>query len=156
MLIEYFSAAENPCGAGCTGSWWLLYDSTWVGYYPVGTSAPNVNFNLITSSAPNLDWYGEVYDSTPSTWTTTDMGSAQYASATSTWQQVGYFRLLGHKLNSTGSWTASTGAQVTDTGGDDPNCYARLEQTFASDPAWQTTMWFGGPGRTSTNGCNPF
>ena len=155
MFIEYYSTAQWNCGSGCTGSWWLGMDGGWVGHYNVGASAPNVNFNRITSSAPTLDWYGEVYDPSPATWTATDMGSPQYASASSTWQQAGFFRHLQYRRTSDGSLINSTGAQVLNVGGDDPNCYSRYEQTF-TDPNWTTTMWFGGPGRTSTNGCDPF
>lgn len=155
MYIEYYSTAQWNCGSGCTGSWWLGMDGGWVGHYPVGGANPNVNFDRITSSAPTLDWYGEVLDITPATWTVTDMGSAQYASASSNWQQAGFFRNLQFRRTSDGAYVNSTGAQVFDAGGDDPNCYTRFEQSY-TDPNWMTTMWFGGPGRTSTNGCDPF
>lgn len=153
MVIEYFPAANQPCGYGCTGSWWLLYDSGWVGYFPVGSLW--INFDRIWNSAPTITWYGEVFDPTPGTWTATDMGSAQYASSTSNWQQAGYFRMMSYKNASNNTWYWSTAAQVLDNGNDDPACYTRWE-TYYTDPAWRTTMYLGGPGRTATNGCDPF
>lgn len=155
MQIEYFPAAQWNCGAGCTGSWWLIYDTYWVGHYPVGSSSPKINFNRITNSAPAIDWYGEIYDPAPGTWTSTDMGSAQYASSTSTWQQVGYFRNLLYQKAVDFVWYWPTTSFVSNPGNDDPDCYTRY-LNFNTDPAWRTSLWFGGPGRTSTNGCDPF
>lgn len=58
---------------------------------------------------------------------------------------------MGYRRASDWAPLFSTLAQVYDAGGDDPDCYTRFEETF-----WNTTMWFGGPGRTGTGACDPF
>jgi hypothetical protein len=153
MLIEYFSSAEWSCPTSCSGTWWLLYDSTWVGYYPVGTTAPNVFFDKIDNSSAHIDWYGEVYDDSAGVWTNTDMGSPEFASASSLYGKVGYFRALGHKPSS-GGWTHSSASNLTDPGGTDSSCYTK-HLTTSSTPAWKNTLWFGGPGGDEW-ACNPF
>jgi hypothetical protein len=155
IYITYFSSAAWNCGSGCTGSWWLGLGGGWVGHYKVGAANPNINFDRITSSAPTAEWYGEVYDPSPGSWTVTDMGSPQKASSTSTYGQSAWFADLGFRRAADNVPLNSTGAQVANAGGDDANCYTRYEET-TTDPNWDTVMWFGGPGRTSTNGCDPF
>lgn len=155
LTVEWFPTSTDPCGTGCTGSWWLGYGTKWFGYYPVGASTPNINFDRITNSAPTVDWYGEVWDGSPTLWTATDMASNQYAvSGSGNFNNVGYFRLLSYKRASDSAWLSSSTAQVQDAGGDDPDCYTRSEQALTA--GWETTMWFGGPGATTTNGCDPF
>jgi hypothetical protein len=60
------------------------------------------------------------------------------------------------KQASTNSWELVDELDVLDTGGGDPECYTRVMEARPSDPGWRTIMWFGGPGRTSSNDCDPF
>lgn len=121
---------------------------------PVGTSAGNVNFNLITNQAAQAYWYGEVFDNTPGTWTTTDMTIGQFASSTNQFGKVGYFRNMLVRKKSDGNWYFTNTANMVASGGDDLNCYNHWLTDFTGDPNWRTTMFFGGPGGGGS--CDPF
>lgn len=59
------------------GNWWIAHQGNWLGYYP-GTLF-NRTGGTLKNGAYVAEWYGEVYDPTPSTWTSTDMGSGREA-----------------------------------------------------------------------------
>jgi hypothetical protein len=56
------------------GNWWVSHNSNWLGYYPGNL------FNLIPSGGCQAHWYGEVFDPTPTDWTSTNLGSGLFAS----------------------------------------------------------------------------
>ena len=58
-----------------TGDWWIGYNGHPLGYYPANL------FTALNGGACRSAWYSEVYDGTPTDWTTTDMGSGQFAAA---------------------------------------------------------------------------
>jgi len=58
-----------------TGDWWIGYNGRLLGYYPANL------FTMLNGGACRSAWYSEVYDGTPTDWTTTDMGSGQLAAA---------------------------------------------------------------------------
>ena len=127
------------------GNWWVYACGSWLGYYPGPNSQVNENlhipFDLIDDEACQTHWYGEVFDPDPSTWTTADMGSGQFASQG--WRKAAYLRNMyqGHTA-APSSWFDST----LSTGTYNPNCYSATEMRSASNAPWRRYFWIGGPG----------
>jgi hypothetical protein len=150
---------DPACGkTGCTGGWWLAFDGQWVGHYPIGTAAnQSVPFDLINSQADEISFIGEVFDSTQGTWTATDMTSGIFpstASSTAPWQKSGYYANMQIRKASDNTWYLVNPANVVNYGGDDANCYTRFAVSLAAP--WNATTWFGGPGKTNANSCDPY
>ena len=136
------------------GNWWVLACGSWIGYYPTQNSTVDagsrIAFDLIGTSACEIDWYGEIFDPTPTTWTNADMGSGRFASEA--FGRAAYIRepfLLHAGADST--WFASS---VPATGnGYDPDCYS-LSEIFANGgDGWGRWFYVGGPGGNNV-GCN--
>jgi hypothetical protein len=162
------------CGApGCVGGWWLAYDGAWIGHHPIGARAsaetcaadPAANgcatipFDLIDNAAQGIDWYGEIFDPTEHTWTSTDMGSPRFpqAGSATSFKSSAYFRALSGLDQASGAWQWANVANVKNLGGDDSNCYrVNIVDHTADDPNWRVTSWFGGPGADCMNACNPY
>jgi hypothetical protein len=92
-----------PDSGGTNGNWWVGHNGYWLGYYP-GKLFGEGPSNLLASNACEVDWYGEVHDSTPETWTWTDMGSGRFASEG--WGNAAYFRDPSYvSLDAAGTWS---------------------------------------------------
>jgi len=124
--------------------WWIAHNGQWLGYYPSSL------FDLINNSACQMNWYGEVYDPTPTSWTTNDMGEGGYASA-----GFGYAS-YHHDI-----WYYTTGDVATWAGSGNTGLVNPIDTHCYTTSAWNAgtalgSNWFylGGPGHTSTNGCN--
>lgn len=126
------------------GNWWIGHNNNWLGYYP-GTT-----FSLISSSTGGCfaQWYGEVYDSSPTNWTWTDMGQGYFANAgfgfASFFQQPFYTDSAGVL-----KWpdTATRLKSAVD-----PHCYTTSAMISAASP-WDRYFYLGGPGAVAGNGC---
>ena len=84
--IDYYSTVGGPqryikplwFKDGTTGSWWLQWGSSWIGYYPRSL----FDTSGLANEAGILSYGGEVVDSKPWPYyftTQTDMGSGRYA-----------------------------------------------------------------------------
>lgn len=67
-----------------TGNWWILHNGHWLGHYPAEL------FDMMTFEACEVYYYGEVYDGTPTSWTSSDMGSGLFAAQG--WGKAAHFR----------------------------------------------------------------
>ncbi len=131
------------------GNWWVWAAGEWAGYYPFcvgGGVAPCTKGTLfsdngIRDQASRLDWYGEIFDSSAPSPTSTDMGSGEFAS--SGWQHAAYFRnLTFYWQPATYWWWDSGSVSVTDAG-----CYDADGPYYSSDAAWHNWFFYGGPGK---------
>ncbi|UQA59495.1 neprosin family prolyl endopeptidase [Polyangium aurulentum] len=122
------------------GDWWIGHQGRWLGYYPGRL------FDLMSTSACAVEWYGEVYDPTPADWTWSDMGSGQFGDSNG-WQQAAYFRSpyyldevgILHMVDDT-----AVAAYVRPS---DPACYTVSSLHINNnDPTWQRYFFAGGPG----------
>lgn len=137
------------------GNWWVKVAGEWAGYYPAckgGGSPPCSSGRLfstngIRSTASRLDWYGEVYDSTAPTATSTDMGSGDFAA--DWWQHAAYFRNITYFWGLTTYWWWDSGS-VTVT---DAACYSRTGPHYSTQAPWRNWFFYGGPGKEAS-GCN--
>lgn len=120
------------------GNWWIAHNGNWLGYYPGSL------FNLIRYQSCKAAWYGEVYDPTPTDWTTTDMGSGYYAAAG--FRRAAYVR-DPYYASATGSWWAD-GAIVM--GPTDAACYTDTSM-FSGAAPWERYFYLGGPGGNAWN-----
>ena len=127
------------------GAWWVqdyVSDAafTWLGYYPIGTGANQIPFDLINTSACDTHWYGEVFDSTPTNWHDGDLGNGVLGTS------GGSLAFLEMIIQQTASnvWFAGSGTAT------DSACYAMTNVQNNG-----TTNWFnfGGPGGDAV-GCN--
>lgn len=134
------------------GNWWVWVAGEWAGYYPYcigGGAQPCSRGTLfstsgIRDSADRLDWYGEVYDSSAPSATSTDMGSGQLASTG--WQHAGYFRNLTYFwAPATYWWWDSGSVSVTDAA-----CYDANGPFYSADASWRNWFFYGGPGKEAT------
>jgi len=119
------------------GNWWVSHNNNWLGYYP------GWMFNLMPFQACTANYYGEVYDPTPSPWTWTDMGS-------------GYFPVSGigkaaHMRNpyyvlpdGTATWLTNAAAYF---GPNFPECYQQ-SSVFSGAAPWNAYFLLGGSGYT--------
>jgi hypothetical protein len=129
------------------GNWWLNHEGNWIGYY-VGS---NLRFFGASGQGCQATWYGEVFDPTPTDWTTDDMGGGAFAS--SGWAQAGFIRRPFWCNNS-----ALTSCPYPDTTGTNPP----VTPAFAVGPVdnacyttgsiangganWERYFYMGGPG----------
>ncbi|MEM6928874.1 MAG: neprosin family prolyl endopeptidase [Myxococcota bacterium] len=132
------------------GNWWVRACNTWLGYYPTDNSAVNeqwhVPFDLIDTSACEVQWYGEVADPTPSTWTAANMGSGLHA--IEGWQRSAYIRQPFLRMTpTTSSWLAST--LITSTGYN-ADCYSASSLFSNGGPGWERWFYVSGPGNNSS------
>jgi hypothetical protein len=132
------------------GNWWVWAAGEWAGYYPYckggGTSAPCSSGTLFSANgirdqADRLDWYGEVYDKTSPSPTSTDMGSGRFASEG--WSHSAYFRNLTYFWAANTYWWWGSGSPSAT----DSNCYSTSSAFYSSDPNWQNWYYLGGPGK---------
>jgi hypothetical protein len=133
------------------GNWWVWAAGQWAGYYPHciggGTADPCQSGTLfsaggIRDQADRLDWYGEVFDKTAPSPTSTDMGSGRFAAEG--WGKAAYFRnLTFYWAPNTYWWWDSGSASATDSG-----CYSVSGPFFSqSDPNYHNWWLYGGPGK---------
>ena len=108
---------------------------------------------VLTGKCGSLDtgaceaaWYGEVFDPTPSTWTTTDMGSGQFADLGI--GNAAWIRSLGIFTDGSGFWTSPTVDDPMTIY--DPNCYTRTP--LAKQPDGELWLFLGGPGGDAPGG----
>jgi hypothetical protein len=137
------------------GNWWIRAAGEWVGYYPLcnggGGFSPCSGATLfsetgIRDKADRLDWYGEVFDSSAPTPTTTDMGSGRFASEA--WAKSAYFRNLTFYWQSATYWWWDSGAPTAT----DSACYSVSGPFFSQADAWHNWFYYGGPGKDA-QGC---
>ena len=135
------------------GNWWVWVAGEWAGYYPFcigGGPTPCARGTLfsdngIRDQADRLDWYGEVFDSTAPSPTSTDMGSGAFA--TTGWQHSAYFRNLTFFWQPATYWWWDSGSVTVTDGG----CYDADGPFYSSDPSWHNWFFYGGPGKEGTN-----
>lgn len=143
------------------GNWWLNHRGNWLGYYPANI----LPFFQANDQGCYASWYGEVFDNSESTWTSTNMGSGRFASAG--WKKSAYIRKPFY-VDGTGTslWAEGTGAaddsSGVGTGGVrmdstaaivDPACYTTSGMKRNSGSStWPRYFYFGGPGGDAT-GC---
>jgi hypothetical protein len=123
------------------GTWWVLHNKRWIGYYP------SEFFNLISSEACIAHFYGEVFDGTPASWTSSDMGSGLFAEEG--FGKAAYFRRPRYRdLAGTFQWPDGAMAATPN----DPLCYT--SSGLVMDPGLLFDGVFAsGPGGDSP-GCN--
>jgi hypothetical protein len=123
------------------GDWWIAHQGNWLGYYPRHL------FDMLSISACESAWYGEVFDPTPTDWTWTDMGSGLFADQG--FRLASYVRGMSFKdIWGTKHWVDFhfDMSQV------DPACYTKTPMGI--DPApWERYFYLGGPGGDAA-GCN--
>lgn len=161
-VTGFVAAAGRPYGPGATllgstvggiqyessfdillfgGNWWVGHNGNWLGYYPGNM------FDMIGSGGCEVDWYGEVFDPTPTDWTSTNMGSGLFASAG--YGQAAYFRRpYYHDLSDVSHWPDS----AVNVSPNDLACYTRT-QLQAGGTGWERYFYLGGPGGDAP-GCN--
>jgi hypothetical protein len=94
------------------GTWWVLHNKRWIGYYP------SEFFNMMTSEACIVHVYGEVFDETLASWTSSDMGSGLFAEEG--FGKAAYFRRPRYRdLAGTFQWPDGAMAATPN----DPKCY---------------------------------
>jgi Neprosin len=136
------------------GNWWIRAAGEWVGYYPncKGGDAPPCDQGTlfaesgIRDKATQIDWYGEIFDSTAPTPTSTDMGSGAFANTH--WQNAAYFRNLLYVWAPATAWWFESGSIDTT----DDACYTADGPFYSSDPNWRNWFYYGGPGKEA-RGC---
>lgn len=118
-----------------SGSWWILYRNQILGHYPAKL------FKLLSKGACRAHWYEEIYDGTPANWTTTDMGSGEFAEAGP--GRADYIRRM---MYLDPFWAAHevTELNSTDSRPYEPNCYSR--SLMKSEPLTGRLIFCGGPG----------
>jgi hypothetical protein len=122
------------------GDWWVAHNGNWLGYYPAWL------FNLINFQGCEAQWYGEVYDPTPSDWTWTDMGSGYFASAGYAW--ASHVRNPYYVTSSVPTWLdAPSDMEPTINA-----CYTDSGLLYGALP-WERYFHLGGPGGNGA-GCD--
>jgi hypothetical protein len=134
------------------GNWWLRHNGNWLGHYP-GTF-----FNLIDDEACRVDWYGEVRDTSPASWTSTNMGTGEFAAAGNLFASFHSNTFYG-KTDGTAVWPDQLGTGLTNFGsleagpniadGVDAACYTTGNMTTSGT----RKFYLGGPGGDAT-GCD--
>jgi hypothetical protein len=124
------------------GDWWIGHQGRWLGYYPGSL------LTLMSSSACEAIWYGEVADRTPTDWTWTDMGSGQFGDVNG-FGQAAYFR-SPYYLDADGvfHWLEDVGApNIGPVEPHDPACYTMSKMSISNgDASWGRYFYLGGPG----------
>jgi hypothetical protein len=146
--------AQMGCvGTGCsTPAWWIqdyYSDSefTWLGYYPIGTSQPLIDFDLIDAAACEADWYGEVFDPTPTTWDNSDMGNGVSGFVS------GAGAIHGMVVHLTSGADAFFSTSASDGGPTDAACYRTSSVRVKNQLNWERWFRYGGPGGDAV-GCD--
>lgn len=136
--VQYESRFEIRLSGG---NWWVSHNGNWLGYYPGNL------FNLINKSSCQAHWYGEVYDPTPASWTSTNMGSGRFASEG--YGKAAYYRDPFY-VDTAGvaHWPENVGA----TGPIDSHCYS-TSAIFTAAAPWERSFYLGGPGGEAA-GCD--
>jgi hypothetical protein len=128
-----------------SGDWWIAHNTNLLGHYPASL------FKMLNGGACRAAWYGEVFDPTPTTWTSNDMGSGQFASAgypkAAYVRNPRYFDLFYKPwypaLDTDDMWLKPYVAA----------CYTRSLLLTGATP-WDRVIYLGGPGGGAA-GCNP-
>lgn len=121
--------------------WWISHNGNWLGYYP------SERFDLINFGADEVDWYGEVFDRTPTDWTWTNMGSGLFATAGN--GKAAYFRRpFYYDTSGISHWPD----QAFNVGPNDLACYTRTNLSVGGVGS-ERYFYVGGPGGDAT-GCN--
>lgn len=134
------------------GNWWVYACHEWMGYYPTVNSElvdedDMIEFDLIDEDACWAQWYGEVWDASPSTWTNANMGSGEFASA-----GFGDAAWIRNPWTGTPSVWTYLASDATWPSGYDAGCYT--ETGFSNlGSGWEHTFFLGGPGGNAA-GCN--
>jgi Neprosin len=125
------------------GDWWIAYRGEFLGYYPAGL------FKMLNTGACRASWYAEAYDGTPIQWTTTDMGSGQFAEA-----GLGKAAYIRRPKFRDMNWLELDPVDNKDhhSKPNFPACYTR-SILFLNDPLLGDHFFYGGPGGGSP-GCN--
>jgi hypothetical protein len=123
------------------GKWWVSHNGNWLGYYL------SSHFDLIPSSGCRAQWYGEVFDPTPTDWTWTNMGSGLFSS--------GGFGSAAYVM--TPYYTAPSGINywpdgALNAGPVDAACYTK-SSLLTGGPGQERYFFLGGPGGDAV-GCN--
>lgn len=140
-----------PISASCTGAWWVWIRDQWVGYFPIGSSSPMINFDRINVTAAGASFYGEVYDESESSWTSADMGSGLRPATSGLSNGYSAYARDMQYLSTSGWVRPSTFGYVA---GEDSACYRAYIYNSASSP-WYRTLFFGGDGGDAS-GCDPY
>jgi hypothetical protein len=123
------------------GTWWVLHNHNWLGYYPTEL------FDVMTFEACEVHWYGEVHDSTPMSWTSSDMGSEKFAAEGL--GNAAYFRQPFYEDPSgTPQWPDGAKEATPN----DPLCYTS-SGLLNQGPLFERILFTSGPGGDSP-GCN--
>jgi hypothetical protein len=121
------------------GNWWVMVDNEWIGHYP-GTL---FSTSGIRNSASRIGRYGEVFDASAPSATSTDMGSGEFALAG--FSKAAYFRNLIFQTSSGWFWIGLTGSSdivITDS-----DCYDMDLINPPINDDWQNGFYYGGPGK---------
>ncbi len=118
-----------------SGNWWIAHNNNWLGYYPGSL------FDLITFQGCKAQFYGEVYDSTPSVWTYTDMGSGYYP--VSGLGKAAHMRNPYYTLPSGQSVWLDAFADLYP--GINPECY-QTSPVYSAAAPWNVYFLLGGAG----------
>jgi hypothetical protein len=116
--------------------WYVGYNEEWIGSYDASLF-PEMSRK---GGACGAAWYGEVFDPTPGTWTTTGMGSGQFAS--SGYGNAAWVSSPVLYADLSGFW--STPPVDLTMVPDDPACYTRTALAKGSNGL--PLFFLGGPG----------
>lgn len=135
------------------GNYWLKHNNNWLGYYPASLFTGKSLSCDMTSQSNSAQWYGEVYDPSPGSWTQTNMGSGWYASAGALYASY-HWRPWVVNTSGTSLWPDGLSgftALATILGNPvDPACYT----TGGMNTSGDRFFFLGGAGHTTYNGCN--
>jgi len=123
------------------GTWWVLHNKRWIGYYR------GEMFDMMGFEACVVHVYGEVFDATLASWTSSDMGSGLFAEEG--FGKAAYFRRPRYR-DLAGTFQSPDGAMPATP--NDPLCYT--SSGLVVDPGLLFDGVFAsGPGGDSP-GCN--
>lgn len=120
------------------GAWWVQdyvsdTSSTWLGYYPVGSGSGQIPFDLINAGACDTHWYGEAFDSAPTSWHDGDLGNGILGPSAGS---LAFVEML-IQTSSNVFWFDGTGTAT------DASCYDMTGMQSNDSTNWFN---FGGPG----------
>jgi hypothetical protein len=137
------------------GNWWVRAAGEWAGYYPMcnggGGTSPCSGATLFSAAgirdkADRLDWYGEIFDASAPSPTSTDMGSGRFANEG--FRKSAYFRnLTFYWAPATFWWWDSGNPSATDSA-----CYSVHGPFYSRTDDWHNWFYYGGPGQ-GARGC---
>jgi hypothetical protein len=134
--------------------WWVYAAGVWLGYYPTNGStsvmaSEKIPFDQIHNGACEGQWFGEVADPTPNTWTNANMGSGLFVAGG--FGQAAYIREPFLQLTTSSSdWLSSS---IPTGAGHDTDCYDLSAINSNGGSGWARWFYLGGPGGDNT-GCN--